>query len=384
MTKNYSGLKIALFPSYGHALPHIIECFKRALTQLGVQTYDVPKTIIEGKTCFTHQDLDKLVALRPDFCFFIGQNGYVDQEGVDPSDHYLHRHQLSYVNFMFDFPMRPHVLGCRNHEYLKGTFIWDRKFIPVLKKLGLKNIHHLPLATDPEYFRPAQKTASMLEISFIGSIIDEKTLRQHRDALPAELLAMAETLIRQKITNNSANIYDENIIYDERTQQNLMDLLGYLNARHTTFYRKNMIYHLSKYYPLVVFGNKEWQSSDYHKLMIKPMVDYPDILSIYQNTLININLSATHLASAINQRTFDGFGAGAFVLNDYKDDLIELFPKDDLKLPYFTNKFDLVEQVQYYLIHPDERESITRHAQEIILAKHTWVHRMGEVLDKIL
>ena len=40
-----------------------------------------------------------------------------------------------------------------------------------------------------------------------------------------------------------------------------------------------------------------------------------------------------------------------------------------------------MEKVQYYLDHPEERESITQAAQERIRREHTYKHRMQTMLD---
>ena len=110
-------------------------------------------------------------------------------------------------------------------------------------------------------------------------------------------------------------------------------------------------------------------------------------LKIYSASRI---VMATHYRDPLGQmpvyqaspRVFEAMACGAFVLCDRQRDVLELF-RDGEHLVSFSDGDDLAAKVRHYLDHPTERRAIARKGCEEVLANHTYVHRVGALLDRV-
>jgi len=379
--KDYRGLKIALFPSYGNVLPHIIKCMGNSLRQLGVSVFFIPKVIENNRPSFNQEVFHQLLTFNPDAVFFLGLNGFIRiGKNMKEGEHLLHVYKIPYVPFYFDFPMKPLLFHYKSN-YMKAVFIWDRRYVPLLEKMGLENVHYLPLGTNPNYFTQVSSKKDIYDVSFIGSVLGKNDIKEYHKKLSFPLLEKAKTLVVQKIHNNNLNIF-EDIIGNPEIQRHSFDFYNYVNFCHSHYYRKQYLYWLSKKYEVQIFGNARWLSVENNNIRVHPAVDYKTgLFPVFNKTKINLNFSAAQLTTAINQRLFDCYASGNFLLTDYKEDIRYLFEDDKITIPFFTSRNDLLEKVEYYLINSDEREKITAQIKDVITNKHTWKHRMQEVLD---
>jgi spore maturation protein CgeB len=78
-------------------------------------------------------------------------------------------------------------------------------------------------------------------------------------------------------------------------------------------------------------------------------------------------------------RVFEAMACGAFVLCDRQRDVLALF-RDGEHLVSCCDGDDLAAKVRYYLEHPGERRAIAHKGCEDVLANHTYVHRMHELI----
>ncbi len=81
-------------------------------------------------------------------------------------------------------------------------------------------------------------------------------------------------------------------------------------------------------------------------------------------------------------RVFEALACGAFVICDRQRDVFSLF-EEGTHLVSFHDSDDLVEKVKYYLEHPAERSAIAARGRTECLAKHTYVHRIQDLLSII-
>jgi spore maturation protein CgeB len=81
-------------------------------------------------------------------------------------------------------------------------------------------------------------------------------------------------------------------------------------------------------------------------------------------------------------RVFETLGCGSFQMVDGKRDVLALFESGE-HLVCFKEISEVKELVKYYLDHPQEREEIAQKGHSEVLAKHTYVHRIEELLKAI-
>jgi spore maturation protein CgeB len=84
----------------------------------------------------------------------------------------------------------------------------------------------------------------------------------------------------------------------------------------------------------------------------------------------------------ISPRVFEAMACGGFVLSDRQKDVLALF-KDGEHLVTFGDGKDLVDKIKYFLQHPEERKGIAAAGHREVLNKHTYTHRMQNLLSLI-
>jgi len=118
--------------------------------------------------------------------------------------------------------------------------------------------------------------------------------------------------------------------------------------------------------------------------------DSDAFMKMVAGSKINLNLhsSTTHegvdpKCDAINPRVFEIAAAGGFQLCDPCIGLEQLFDFES-ELPVYHDLKELRSRIDYYLVHPEEREAMAKRAQERALRDHTYEHRAQQMLDRIL
>ena len=118
---------------------------------------------------------------------------------------------------------------------------------------------------------------------------------------------------------------------------------------------------------------------------IESKINYDQWVKIYNAAKIVIVVHYQDLAGKIpcyqaSPKLFEAMACGSFVLVDEQRDVKALF-KEGEHLAYFKDAKDLREKVKYYLQHEDIRKSIAKKGQEEVTARHTFQHRMEEILN---
>jgi len=80
---------------------------------------------------------------------------------------------------------------------------------------------------------------------------------------------------------------------------------------------------------------------------------------------------------ANNMRLYEATGVGALLLTDAKRNLGELFA--DGEVVAYRDEDELVDAIDYYLVHEDERRAIAEAGQRRTLTDHTYAVRMQEL-----
>ncbi|BDQ32694.1 CgeB family protein [Pseudodesulfovibrio portus] len=111
-----------------------------------------------------------------------------------------------------------------------------------------------------------------------------------------------------------------------------------------------------------------------------------ECVKIFNATRINLNLHSSvqvdQLVTGgdfVNPRTFELAACGAFQLVDKRSLMDEVFAGDELAT--FTSMKDLIEKMDYFSAHPDERKAYAAKCRERVLKDHTYAHRMRTLLE---
>lgn len=103
---------------------------------------------------------------------------------------------------------------------------------------------------------------------------------------------------------------------------------------------------------------------------------------VYSGSKICLNLHRIDFKTGGGtiMRTFESLSCGILLLTEETEDVRNLFsPGEDLVC--FNTAEELKQLVKYYLSHDEERKSIALRGQKTVQAKHTYVHRMKQLLS---
>ena len=78
-------------------------------------------------------------------------------------------------------------------------------------------------------------------------------------------------------------------------------------------------------------------------------------------------------------RIFDLMGAGGFVISNYQAEIPEYF-EIDKEIVLYESIPDLINKIDYYLTHDDERKQIAKNGHDRIKKEHTYDIRIPAML----
>ncbi|UCD85135.1 MAG: glycosyltransferase [Deltaproteobacteria bacterium] len=86
------------------------------------------------------------------------------------------------------------------------------------------------------------------------------------------------------------------------------------------------------------------------------------------------------IEGSVSARIYTATGCGAFYLSEYVKGIEEIF-EIDKEIIVFRNPEEMIEKIRYYLDRQEERQGIAKAAQEKVLSKYTYVHRLSEMFS---
>lgn len=390
---NRERLKILTFNLEASIMPYIISDVVAAFRNLG---HEVKVLEPRKKAVAAFRQIEKMAgelnSFRPDLIFTLNNLEIIP--GL------LKEAQIPYAVWFIDHPLfwsKPSSLSLSVTDYAY-IFVWERFYLDLLKDVGFKNVHWLPLATNHRIFKEGEVLKKFeCDISFVG-----ESMTHYLDKLlsPSPLTLLSEDRIKVKVFDSLINesirqkqkepLGDIESIF-EQLEQELGETISFrdeyqrklfllnLEVAGMSAYRREMIKALSSKFNLSLYGDEGWK--DIEGVNFCGRLNYLDAPALYRASKINLNITKAHSPKAINQRLFDVPGAGGFVLTDFREDLRLLFDEDEVA--YYQDKEDLIEKVRFYLSHPGQRERIARQARKRVLARHTYEVRMENLIKLI-
>jgi spore maturation protein CgeB len=203
-------------------------------------------------------------------------------------------------------------------------FTKERYAMASLQKVGLRNLHYLPMYCVPSLHHPVTLTEEAVgrfgsPMSFVGSRYD---------------------------------------------------------------YRERFVRELANY-PLRLWGQGWSRSTDpvIRRMVAGGPVYGRDKLSVYAASTLSLNHHhPMNDIVGVNTRAFELAAAGACQLVDAKEDVAHLFKPGEEVLAY-RDLGELRRHIDHFLAHPDEARAIGANARRRALAEHTLRHRLDAMLD---
>jgi spore maturation protein CgeB len=219
-------------------------------------------------------------------------------------------------------------------QYYDFVFTIDSAAIDYYKNNGHKQVYHLPLATEPDVFRPKQiESKYKSDICLVGF--------PYPDRINYIKFLLQNTSYKITVVGNW-----KKFLYRFTNNPNLVIQEGWVEPSISANYYNGTNIVLNTHRP---FNLKE-----------------------NQNRLGVVGKS-------INNRTFDAAACGAFQLIEFKEDLPHHFIEAEEIIPFKKDQ-DLIKKIDYYMPIGEERQRIATNARNRVLKDHTFEDRIDKML----
>ena len=345
---------------------------------------------------FVEDFLAAVMEFRPDMVLTVNHMG-LDREGRFTE--LLERLGLPLASWFVDSPR----LVLHDYAGLAGPltviFTWDAASVAPLRAAGYQATFHLPLATDPDVFRPdapapAEARGQLpARVSFVGSSMVRR-MRQARagaapgPALSAALKAAALGLPRRADADVPALLREE---FPEAHREYLglasaeqrLALETLVTWEATRRYRTACVERLLPCGP-VIAGDRHWADilGRGAYTLLPPLDYYADLPGLYARSQVNFNCTSVQMPGGVNQRVFDVPAAGGFLLTDKPDVMAPLF-EPGRECACFRDPDEIPALVERYLEDAEARGRIAAAARRRVLAEHTYDHRLRTIADTV-
>lgn len=312
---------------------------------------------------------------------------------------------MRYVCWVYD---SPYVMLYSYTIIYPGNyvFVFDKELYMEFHNAGIHTIHYLPLAANADRLKamesaPAKaafqsgRWCNQADIAFVGSLYTEKHQFYQRlvGIKPYTRGYLEGIMAAQK------QIYGYNFVQELLSAEIVQDLMRVLpmqpdptsvesveylyaqyviNRQITAMERTELLAAVGKRFAYDLYTPDE-------KLQLPGCinhgaVDYYDAAPyVFKNAKINLNITLRSIKSGIPLRAFDILGAGGFLLTNYQADFEDCYvPGEDFV--YYESKEDLIEKIEYYLSHEDERAAIAQNGFRKTVSCHTYKHRAEEII----
>lgn len=168
--------------------------------------------------------------------------------------------------------------------------------------------------------------------------------------------------------------------YVDAYKQHFLDML---NRHISRMERKNVLEAIGSRWKMDLFTGSDISELNAPGIVNRGYADYfKDMPRIFNTSKINLNITSKSIISGIPLRVFDIMGSGGFVLSNYQPELAELF-ENGREVVMYESVDDLVEKIDYYLTHEDERKEIARAGCKKVQKMYRFEVRIREILNLV-
>ncbi len=309
---------------------------------------------------------------------------------------------MRYISWVYD---SPYVLLYSYTIIYPGNyvFVFDKELYMEFHNAGIATIYYLPLAANTKRLSSmsnfnifkSSKWSNKSEIAFVGSLYTEKhQFYQRLNGIKPYTKGYLEGIMAaQKL------VYGYNFIQELLSPEIINDLMRVfpmepdpagvesveylyaqyvLNRQITAAERGELLTAVGREHSYDLYTPDE--GLNLPGCINHGPVDYYDMAPyVFKTARINLNISLRSIKSGIPLRAFDIMGAGGFLLTNYQADFADCYTADE-DYVYFESKNDLLNKINYYLNHEDERTEIAENGFQKTAAHHTYHHRVEEIL----
>ena len=383
-----------LFYRYGSICePDIITGFKElgnVVTEITAEIYDKSVTASLGI------ELLKTELLKTTYDFVFSLNFYPFISEV------CNIFKIRYICWTVDSPVMELYTSSIANEWNR-IFLFDRAQYNEFAPRNPNCIFHLPLASNPVRWANVINNASSAdvarfssEVSFVGSLYTEKCPYDRLTGASEYLIGFLNGVMDAQLKIYGYNFLEEvlpsPIVEDFKTHlpgfyippaeakcsdRAIMAQL-YLGAKVSALERVRIMKVLGERYPVSLYTG-----SDTSALPVKNCglaATLTEMPLVFHHSKINLNITSKSIRSGLPLRIFDVLACGGFLITNYQAELPEFFTLGS-DLEYYTSEDELLQKVDYYLTHENDRLEIAHNGLESLKKYHNYPERLLQMLS---
>ncbi len=306
------------------------------------------------------------------------------------------KRKMKYVSWIFDYPY-DWIYFQEIADSCNCVYLFDKEITMEFRGAGIKTVHYLPMAVNTERLDRITKGLPVVyDISFVGKLyLDEDRFSEKRvlltdytkgylDALMASQLKIAgynliADVISGEVLGELSKVYLRYPIPGDLRTDKYFIAESVINPWITSVERMDLLEAVAESYGAELFTyDKKFALPNLRNH--GPVKYYSEMPCVFRQSKINLNISRRGMRSAVPLRCFDVMGSGGFLLSNFQSGFLDMFvPGEDFV--FYESKEDLLQKIGYYLAHEDERAAIAKSGHDKVAAKHTYRHRVREMLD---
>ena len=310
---------------------------------------------------------------------------------------------IKYISVIWDAPyLKAYtVMGTLDNIWYSA---FDKLDAERMRQGGCPHVMYQPLSVNRENIlawkkRFLAKRRYIHDISLIANLYEDNAYDRCLDLLPENMQAYFRSILEE-----AAFKWDGvNRVYGKTGQEILeyMKLVSptlkinnpynvedvryfeamYLIRKLANIERVCVLNLLAEDHDVYLYTYSEVDETLMPKVHRRPPVQVGEATSfIYAGTKINLNIALKGIEGGTTQRIMDIMGAGGFVLTNYCEETAELF-EEDKEIVMFRTPEELIQKVDYYLEHEEEREQIARAGHEKAMNDYTYEKKIKRLLD---
>lgn len=309
-----------------------------------------------------------------------------------------------YISWVYDAPQKELYT---HYAFYPCNYIFefDRAQRNRLTEIGIENSFYMPLGIHENMVQLVLKTYAekrncryQTDIAFVGQLYQSNSNEKILKKLTEMGLTQSEEIINSCYlkwddqTRLHGRLDEETILFlreiDHDTVRNQYPYMSEQYYYEAAFLarllasreRSHVLNTLAQKYQVDFYTHDTEREQLSERIHVKPGVKSEQLSYIYHSAKINLNLTLHCIETGASQRIFDVMGAGGFLLSNYQKELEELFvPGEEIVL--FHNEQELLELVDYYMEHEEERERIARNGQRKVLKQHGLHLKLEKMLE---
>lgn len=283
------------------------------------------------------------------------------------------------------------------------VFIFDRKLYEEFYNINPTGIFHIPLATNVRgNYGTCQnadekiKSKFASDISFIGSLYTEKCAYNKTELSPkykgyvdglieAQLKVYGYNFIEECITDELVDAFikarPELAGFPESMNVNVRAVIAqhFISVKTAEQERIRFLKALSNKFNVDIYTGSDTSMMPkiHNRGFAKTLTEMP---IIFNQSKINLNLTAKSIRSGLSLRVFDVLGCEGFLITNYQEELPEHFVIGE-DIEAYDSLDSLLAKCEYYLSHENDRREIAHNGFEKIKKYHTYDTRLTQMLE---